>query len=190
MPSDAASNDTGESPGPRRDGTTATRRAGRPLLATAIVFGVVALDQLSKWWAVRELSDGPIGVIGDDIGFVLVRNTGSAFSLFQAFTPLLAIVAIVVAVVLVRTVHRTRDTLMVVGLSLVLGGALGNLIDRLFRTPGFLKGAVVDFIHVGDFPTFNIADSAITIGAVLIVVWAVRADLRERRGAPDASPGG
>jgi signal peptidase II len=166
-----------------------TRHTGRPLLATAIVLGVVLLDQLTKWWAVRELPGDPLWVIGDDIGFALVRNTGSAFSLFQAFTPILAVVAIVVAVILVRTVHRTRDTLMVVGLSLVLGGALGNLLDRLFRTPGFLKGAVVDFVHVGDFPTFNVADSAITIGAILIVVWAVRADLREQRDARDAKPG-
>jgi signal peptidase II len=170
VPSDADS-DTGSSTGVS---------AGRPLLATAIVLGVVALDQLSKWWAVRDLPDDPIRLF-DDVGFVLVRNTGSAFSLFQAFTPFLAVVAIVVAVILVRTVRRTRDTLMVVGLSLVLGGALGNLIDRLFRTPGFLKGAVVDFVHVGDFPTFNVADSAITIGAILIVVWAVRSDVRERR---------
>jgi len=144
----------------------------------------VLLDQLSKWWAVSQLPDDPRHLIGDDIGFALLRNTGSAFSLFQAFTPFLAVVAIVVAVVLVRTVRRTRDTLMVVGLSLVLGGAIGNLIDRLFRTPGFLKGAVVDFVHVGDFPTFNVADSAITIGAVLIIVWAIRADLRERHEAP------
>lgn len=146
---------------------------------------MVALDQLSKWWAVSQLPGDPVRIAGDDIGFVVVRNTGSAFSLFQAFTPFLAIVAIVVAVVLVRTVRRTRDTLMVVGLSLVLGGALGNLLDRLFRTPGFLKGAVVDFVHVSDFPTFNVADSAITIGAVLIVVWAIRADLRERRDERD-----
>ncbi len=170
MPSDADS-DTGSTTGVS---------AGRPLLATAIVLGVVALDQLSKWWAVRDLPDDPVRLF-DDVGFVLVRNTGSAFSLFQAFTPFLAVVAIVVAVILVRTVRRTRDTLMVVGLSLVLGGALGNLMDRLFRTPGFLEGAVVDFVHVGDFPTFNVADSAITIGAILIVVWAVRSDVRERR---------
>ena len=171
MPSDAAS-DTAE---PQR------ARAGRPLLATAIVLGVVALDQLSKWWAVEQLPNDPVRLVGDDVGFVVVRNTGSAFSLFQAFTPFLAIVAIVVAVILVRTVRRTRDTLMIVGLSLVLGGAVGNLMDRLFRTPGFLRGAVVDFVHVGDFPTFNVADSAITIGAILIVIWAIRADLRERR---------
>ena len=122
-------------------------RAGRPLLATAIVLGVVGLDQLTKWWAVRELRDAPIGVIGNDIGFALV-----------------------VAVVLVRTVRRTRDTLLVVGLSLVLGGAVGNLLDRLFRTPGFLKGAVVDFVHLGDFPTFNVADSAITVGAIALAI--------------------
>jgi signal peptidase II len=154
---------------------------GRPLLATAIVLGVLLFDQLSKWWAVGQLPNDPVRLIGDDIGFVLVRNTGSAFSLFQAFTPFLAVVAIAVAVILVRAVRRTRDVLMVVGLSLVLGGALGNLMDRLFRAPGFLKGAVVDFVHVGDFPTFNVADSAITIGAIIIVIWAIRADLRERR---------
>jgi signal peptidase II len=145
------------------------------------VLGVVALDQLSKLWAVRDLADGPITVIGDDIGFALTRNTGSAFSLFQAFTPLLAIVAIGVAVLLVRAVRRTRDPLMVIGLSLVLGGALGNLVDRLVRSPGFLKGAVVDFVHVGSFPTFNVADSAITVGAIIIVIWAVRTDLIEQR---------
>jgi len=75
-------------------------------------------------------------------------------------------------------------------LSLVLGGALGNLIDRLFRAPGFLKGAVVDFVHVGSFPTFNVADSAITVGALLIVVWAVRADFLEQRAARRSDAGG
>jgi signal peptidase II len=83
------------------------------------------------------------------------------------------VVAGVVAYFLVRTVRRTHDTLLVVALSLVLGGALGNLIDRIFRSPGFLRGAVVDFVHVGSFPTFNVADAAITVGAVLVVVWAL-----------------
>ena len=77
--------------------------------------------------------------------------------------------------------------MMVVGLSLVLGGAIGNLMDRVFRAPGFLKGAVVDFVHVGRFPTFNVADSAITIGAVLIVIWAVRTDIVEQRGRRDVA---
>jgi signal peptidase II len=137
------------------------------------VAGVVLLDLVSKVWAVHELSDGPVDLVGDDIGFHLARNTGGAFSLFQGFTPLLAVVAGVVAYFLVRTVRRTHDTLLVVALSLVLGGALGNLIDRIFRSPGFLRGAVVDFVHVGSFPTFNVADAAITVGAVLVVVWAL-----------------
>jgi signal peptidase II len=133
----------------------------------------VALDVVTKVWAVRELSDGPVVVIGDDIGFRLARNSGGAFSTFQGFTPFLAIVAGIVAYLLIRTVRRSRDTLLVVALSLVLGGALGNLVDRVFRAPGFLRGAVVDFVHVGSFPTFNVADAAITAGAVLVVVWAI-----------------
>lgn len=173
MPSDAASTVV---PDGRSD-----RRTGRPVLVTAIVLGVVLADQLSKLWAVRQLAEAPVSIIGDDVSFELTRNTGSAFSLFQAFTPLLALIAVGVAVLLVREVRRSRETLMIVGLSLVLGGALGNLADRVFRSPGFLKGAVVDFVHVGRFPTFNIADSAITIGAALIVIWAIRADIADRK---------
>ena len=88
---------------------------------------------------------------------------------------------------LVRTVRRTRDTLLVVALSLVLGGALGNLIDRVFRSPGFLPGAVVDFVHIGSFPTFNVADTAITIGAILVVVWSLRTDARASGHAGDSA---
>jgi signal peptidase II len=145
----------------------------RTWISLAIVLVVVALDQLTKTWAVHRLDEGPIAVFGSDVGFQLSRNTGSAFSLFQGFTPLLAILAVVIAVVLVRAVRRTEDMLTVVALSLVLGGATGNLLDRIVRSPGFLHGAVVDFVHVGDFPTFNVADSAITIGAVLLVVRAL-----------------
>ena len=95
--------------------------------------------------------------------------------------------AIVVAFVLVRAVRRADDPLMLVALSLVLGGAIGNLIDRLFRAPGFLRGEVVDFVHVGRWPTFNVADSAVTIGAMLLVVWAFRADKSDARNG-DRSP--
>jgi signal peptidase II len=155
------------------NGAASPQSRTRPGLAAAIVAGVVLLDLVTKVWAVGELSDGPVAIVGDDIGFRLARNTGGAFSLFQGYTPLLAVVAGVVAYFLVRTVRRTHDTLLVVALSLVLGGALGNLIDRVFRAPGFLRGAVVDFVHVGSFPTFNVADASITIGAALVVVWAL-----------------
>jgi signal peptidase II len=165
-------------------------RRTRPGLAAAIVVGVVAADLLAKVWAVSELSDGPIAVIGDDIGFQLARNTGGAFSMFQGFTPLLAIVAGVVAYFLVRAVRRTEDTLLVVALSLVLGGALGNLLDRVFRSPGFLRGAVVDFVHVGSFPTFNVADAAITIGAILVIVWAIFGQPADQNDEPPPWPNG
>jgi signal peptidase II len=142
----------------------------RTRLAVAIVVAVVALDQASKAWAVAELASGPISVIGNDVELHLSRNSGGAFSLFRAFTPLLAVLAVVIAVVLVRATRQAQDRLTVVMLALVLGGALGNLSDRVFRAPGFLSGRVVDFVRVGSFPTFNVADSAITVGAVALIV--------------------
>jgi signal peptidase II len=162
------------------DAAPARVKRTRPGLALAIVLGVVLLDQLTKLWAVRRLADSPLAIVGDDVDFRLARNTGGAFSLFQAFTPLLAALAIGVAFFLVRTVKRAEGTLLVVGLSLVLGGAVGNLVDRIFRSPGFLRGGVVDFVHLGPWPTFNVADASITVGAVLLVVWAFRADVHER----------
>ena len=142
----------------------------RPGLALAIVLGVVLLDQLTKLWAVHELADAPLAIFGHDVGFRLARNTGGAFSLFQAFTPLLAVIAIGVAFFLVRAVRRADDTLMVVALSLVLCGAVGNLLDRLFREgSGFLGGGVVDFIDLQWWPVFNVADAAVVIGGLLLV---------------------
>ena len=163
------------------DADSAVRGSGaRTGLAAGIVLAVVVLDLVTKIWAVHDLADGPVEIVGDTVSFRLARNTGGAFSLFQAFTPFLALVAGIVTYFLIRTVQRTRDTLLVVALSLVLGGAIGNLIDRVFRSPGFLRGAVVDFVHVGAWPTFNVADSAITIGAVLVIIWSVRTSTRER----------
>lgn len=131
---------------------------------------MVLLDQITKALAVEYLSDGPASIIGTDVQLELRYNSGGAFSLFQSFTPLLAILAVVIAIVLVRAVRHAEDTLSIVALALVLGGALGNLIDRIARAPGFLRGEVVDFVRVGSFPTFNVADSAITIGAILLIV--------------------
>jgi signal peptidase II len=151
-----------------------TSTVSSALLAIGIVVAVVVLDQITKVWAVASLSDGPVSIVGSSIELELTRNPGGAFSLFQSVTPLLALLALVVAVVLARAIVRTNDRIMLVALSLVLGGALGNLIDRVARAPGFLRGEVVDFVSVGTFPTFNVADSAITIGALLLVVCAWR----------------
>jgi signal peptidase II len=162
----------------------------RPALSAGIVFGVLALDLVTKTWAVHALADGPIEIVGSTVDFRLARNSGGAFSVLPTFTPALAIVAGVVTYFLVRTVRRTRDTLLLVALSLVLGGAIGNLLDRVFRSPGFLRGAVIDFVHIGRWPTFNVADSAITIGAILVVVWSVRTTARERRAGARERPDG
>lgn len=151
--------------------------ASRPAprwLAPTVVLGVVVLDQITKVWVVATLSDGPLSIIGNDVELHLTRNSGGAFSLFTNATILLAVVAAVLSVVLVRAVRRAQDLLSVLALSLVLGGALGNLTDRIARSPGFLRGEVVDYVRVGSFPSFNVADSAITIGAILLIILALR----------------
>jgi signal peptidase II len=161
----------------------ALRPSQRPFLIAGLVVGIVLLDQVTKAVVVATLADGPLSIIGDTVELRLSRNPGGAFSLLTGFTPLLAVLAVIVAVVLVRVAQRMTDPVMVVALSLVLGGAIGNLLDRVFRSPSFLRGEVVDFIRIGGFPSFNVADSAITIGAVLLVVWGWRdRDDGRRRG--------
>lgn len=144
------------------------------ITAVAIVLGVLVADQLTKIWAVTALADGPVNVIGDTVQFALTRNPGSAFSLFQGFTPVLAVIAVVIAVVLIKMLRSATDPWMVVGLALVLGGALGNLSDRIFRADGFLDGAVIDFVKVGWWPSFNVADAALTVGVAIIIVRSFR----------------
>ena len=143
------------------------RSAAGPLAVAAVI---VLVDQLTKIWAVSALSDGPVEVIGSLLQFRLTRNPGGAFSLLTGLTPVLAVLAVVMVAYIVRTTRRTADVVMAYSLALVLGGAVGNLVDRLVRSPGFLRGEVVDFIKVPNWPTFNIADSAITIGVILIAI--------------------
>jgi signal peptidase II len=136
----------------------------------AALCAIVAIDQLTKAWAVSALAGGPKHLVGDLVVFDLARNSGSAFSRFQGYTPVLAVLAIVIMVFLARSLRQTTDRWMLVGLVLVLGGALGNLADRLARSPGFLRGHVVDFVAIGWWPVFNFADSCITIGAIILIV--------------------
>jgi signal peptidase II len=159
---------------PRRAASlTAEQRSATGPLAVAAV--IVVLDQLTKIWAVSALSDGPVQVIGRWLQFRLTRNPGGAFSLLTGLTPVLAVLAAVMVVYIVRTTRKTTDIVMAYSLALVLGGAVGNLVDRILRSPGFLRGEVVDFIKVPNWPTFNIADSAITVGVILIAVRGWRA---------------
>ena len=134
--------------------------------------GVVVVDVLTKIWAMAALADGPISIIGDTLQFRLVRNTGAAFSLLSGGGPLVGLVVIGVVVLIFVALGDASHRIEAVALGLVLGGAVGNLLDRLFRGDEFLGGAVVDWIYTSFFPTFNVADSAITIGVVLLLVGA------------------
>ncbi|HEV7861103.1 MAG TPA: signal peptidase II [Acidimicrobiia bacterium] len=156
-------------------GGTAPKARRSPAGPLAVAAAVVLVDQLTKVWAVSALSDGPVHVVGSLLQLRLTRNPGGAFSLLTNLTPVLAVLAVVMVAYIVRTTRRTADIVMAYSLGLVLGGAVGNLVDRLVRSPGFLRGEVVDFIKVPHWPTFNVADSAITIGVVIVAARGWRA---------------
>lgn len=135
---------------------------------------VVAVDQLTKAWAVNTLDGAPITVIDGFLRFVLHFNPGAAFSLFQNSGVVLAVVGFVIVgalIVMIGTVDRRYEA---VALGIVLGGALGNLVDRVARGDGAFDGKVVDFIALWKIPTFNVADAAINVGIGLILLLALR----------------
>ena len=138
-----------------------------------VAASVVVLDQLTKWWALRTLDHRTIDLVGS-LRLALTFNKAGAFGLGSSFVPVLALVAVgVVLVIVVRGETNTRFA-VAIALGLVLGGAFGNLGDRLFRDPGLLRGAVIDFIDLQWWPVFNVADAAITCGCVLLVLTAGR----------------
>lgn len=113
-------------------------------------------------------------VLGGAVTFVVSRNSGAAFSFAEGGTVVFTAIAVAVAVVIVRSMRGLASTGWALTLGLLLGGAVGNLQDRLWRAPGFARGAVVDFISVPHFASFNVADSAITVGAGLALLLSVR----------------
>ncbi len=153
------------------DGHHESRPTGPARLAVAlgVVVAVVLVDQLTKWWAVDRLSTGPVHVLWR-LDFALSYNTGSAFSLFQGDTAVLVVVAVALVGVLLVMVWRAQTLGRAAILGLILGGALGNLSDRFFRGQ---HGAVVDFVDFHFFPTFNVADSCITVGCILLILSIV-----------------
>jgi signal peptidase II len=175
------------------DDVSSTDRPGaatKPGRARIALFAVVAaaalaLDVGSKALVVASLetSDSthyhaPVRLLGGAIYLDEARNSGAAFSLGTGFTVILTVIALAVVAVILRTARRMRSTGWAVALGLVLGGALGNLVDRIFRAPGFGRGHVVDWISLfgpdgAHWPIFNLADSAIVCGAVLAGVLSV-----------------
>ena len=152
---------------------TGNRHLVRVTFAVAAV--VVLLDQLTKYLVVRNLEgQPPVQVIGTWLQFEYLRNPGAAFSFGTGFTFVFTAIAATVVVVIVRTSRKLGSLAWAVALGGLLGGAVGNLIDRLFRDPGFLRGHVVDFISVPHFAIFNVADSAIVCSSILMVILALR----------------
>jgi signal peptidase II len=159
---------------------------------------VLLADVVSKLVVVAKIPPGShVRLLGGLLYLTQWRNVGAAFSLAEGKTMLFSAVAVVVAVVIVRTSRRLYSTGWAVTLGLVLGGAIGNLMDRVFRAPGFLRGGVVDFLSVFGpdgqvWPVFNLADSAIVCGGVLGAFLALRGvefdGSRHDRGAAAPTP--
>ncbi len=159
----------------------ATVRRGLVAVLVGIAVVVVALDQATKQWALATLApDGtPRPVVDGWLQVRLVFNPGAAFNMATGTTWIFTVIATVVAVVILRVSRRLGSLGWAVALGLLLGGAVGNLVDRLTRQPGFARGHVVDFVEylrfpVIDFPVFNLADACITTAAVLIALLGFR----------------
>jgi signal peptidase II len=145
----------------------------------------------TKVWAVARLANREIGLFGDHVVLHEQRNPGAAFSIAGGATVLFTLIALGVVVVIVRTARDLHSRGWAVALGLLLGGALGNLVDRLLRDPGPLKGHVVDFIDLqwngaSVWPVFNVADMAIVTGGLLALLLSWRGI---EVGAPEEPPG-
>ncbi len=139
---------------------------------------IVASDQLSKHWALNRLSDNRVIDLVGSLRFKLAFNKGMAFSQATGAGPVIGALGFVVVIVIVVWLRRSAQGAAAIAAGLIVGGAIGNLTDRLLRGDAWLSGAVVDFIDLQWWPVFNVADAAISIGAVLMVVASVR------KGAP------
>ena len=138
---------------------------------------MVAVDQLTKWWALETLDNNRIVDLVWTLRLRLVFNTGAAFSSFQGLGPLLGVAAVAVAAVLLLNRRLVSGRWSAVAAGCIAGGALGNLADRLFRSDdGFLGGAVVDFIDVQWWPVWNVADMGVVLGGAALVWLAYRRD--------------
>jgi signal peptidase II len=154
--------------------TRSTRAVrGSVLIATVIV----VLDQLTKAWALSALDDRDINLFWT-LRFHLTRNSGMAFSRGEGLGPVIGIVALIVVAALLVSLRRQSGPAGTIAVGLVIGGAAGNVVDRLFRSPGWLRGEVIDFIDPQWWPIFNVADMSISIGGLLLVFGSFVASRR------------
>jgi signal peptidase II len=142
--------------------------------ALGIAAAVVALDLITKRYAAVHFVGAPTRLMGDFLNFSYTENPGAAFSMFQTGGPVLGLAAVAIVIVILIALRRENPTMEVVAYGFVIGGALGNFADRLFRADGFLDGNVIDWINLGPIPTFNLADTSITVAVVLLLIDALR----------------
>jgi signal peptidase II len=156
---------------------TAPARGRRGAVLVAVAAFVLAADAVTKAIVVAHLRpDQPVHLLGNVFEFWLTRNPGAAFSVGTGETAVFTIIAFGVIVYIARTARKLYSTGWAIALGLLLGGAAGNLGDRIFRAPGLFRGDVVDWIGVVPryYPIFNLADSAIVCGGILMVILAMR----------------
>nr|WP_297009467.1 signal peptidase II [uncultured Corynebacterium sp.] len=149
--------------------------------ALVVLVGVVVLDQLTKWAVVEFLEPRTsYPVLGEFARLYLIRNSGAAFSMGEGATAVFAVIQLLAAVLCVVLAFRVKDPWTTAAVGMIGGGAAGNFIDRVFRDPGGLHGHVVDFISIGDFAIFNVADSGITVGVITYIIYGLFIEPKRR----------
>lgn len=148
----------------------------RQVTAYLIAAGVVGLDLITKRWAAIQYAAAPETIIPGILTFRFVENPGAAFSMFEEAGPFLGLAAVIAVGIVAASLGKPRPTHEAVAFGLIIGGALGNLIDRIARGPGILDGKVIDWIDLRPIPTFNVADSAITVAVAILIIGSWKKD--------------
>ena len=177
-----------DAPGGRRRSPFGGTRFAVSTLSLAVAAVVVVLDQLTKNWAVRTLTGHDEQHVIWTLQWNLAYNSGMAFSRGRGLGPIIGLVAIVVVIALVVGSAKLPGRMARVAAGLLLGGAVGNLCDRVFRGAGWLDGSVIDFIDMQWWPIFNVADVGVTVGGALFVLASLRSS-RHASGHGAAVPG-
>jgi signal peptidase II len=165
------------------------RRARVAPLSIAVATIWVVVDQITKQWALNTLGDGREVHVVWTLQWNLSFNTGMAFSRGEGFGPFIGVLAVLIVIVLIVTSAHVDSRLAKFAAGMLIGGAIGNLVDRAFRDDGWLHGAVVDFIDFQWFPIFNVADIGVTVGAALFAIATIRASRDADRAAALAATG-
>jgi signal peptidase II len=144
----------------------------RYLLGLGVAAAVVTADLTTKRLAALNFNGSPVEVVPGFFGFTYVENPGGAFGMFQSGGVVIGIAALIIAVVVVVSIAAERPRRETVALGMVVGGAVGNLVDRFARGDGIIDGPVIDWIELSVIPTFNIADASVTVAVALLLIFS------------------